>query len=207
VLLRLVISGLLVAATLVAVALGLAGVAPRAWLLVGAVWALYGLAHGVLDLVLEPLAHFLSRTLTSVGMDRAGGGFSEVETLVAQGHVRAAADAYLDRARRPRDRVPATVRRAALLAGPLREPGAAAGELEALRREGGDLPAADDILVGLALVDLYEHRLDQPGRAMAELRRLMDRHPQSHHARRMRALLAGLRDHHFGDADTREPRA
>lgn len=206
-LLRLVISGLLVAATIVAVVLGLAGVAPRAWLLVGAVWALYGLAHGIVDLVLEPLAHFLSRTLTSVGMDRAGGGFSEVETLVAQGNVRAAADAYQDRARRPADRVPALVRRAALLAGPLRDPAAAVAELEALRQGGGDLPAGDDILVGLALVDLYEHRLDQPGRAMAELRRLIDRHPQSHHARRMRTLLAGLRHHHFGETDTREPRA
>jgi len=199
-----VISGFLLLATVVALALSISGVAPRAWLLLGAVWAIYGLLHGVLDFLLEPLADFLARTLSSVGLERVGVGFSEVETLVAQGHVQAAADAYLVRAEVPADRLPALVRRAALLAGPLQNPAGAVRELEALRAASRDLPPGDDILVGLALVDLYDHRLADPGRAMGELRRLIDRHPRSHHVRRMRAMLVALRERHFGDPVTPE---
>jgi len=207
VLARLVISALLVLASAVAVGLSLTGVAPRAWLVAMVAWALWGLVRGAFDLVLEPLLEFLSRSVTDAGIQRAGGGFSEVETLEAQGHLRAAADAYQDRAATPRDRVSATVRRAALLAGPLDEPAQAVEELEALRRTVPRLTPGDDILIGLALADLHEHRLGAPGQAMAEFRRLIDRYPRSHHARHLRATLATLRHQHFGDPITPEPGA
>jgi hypothetical protein len=206
-LIRLVISGLLIMATVVAVGLSLSGVAPRAWLVIGAIWAIYGLMHGLIDFLLEPLAEFLARTVTSVGLDRAGGGFSEVETLEAQGHLRAAADAYQLRAATPADRIRATLRRAGLLSGGLGQPEQAAAELEALRQDAPRLTAGDDILIGAALADLYEHRLAAPGKAMTELRRLIDQYPRSHHARRLRATLAALRQRHFGDPVTPEPRA
>lgn len=204
VLARLVISGLLGLASVVAVVLSVTGAAPRAWLVVLAAWAVWGVVHGVFDLILEPLLDFLSRSLTDAGLTRAGGGFSEVETLAAQGHTQAAAEAYLERAARPVDRVNATLRRAALLAGALGNPLQAVAELEGLRRAPPRLTPGEDILVGLALTDLHEHRLDAPGPAMAELRRLIDRYPRSHHVRHLRATLATLRHQHFGDPITPE---
>lgn len=196
---RLVISGLLVLASVVALALSLSGTVPRAWLVAAAAWAIWGIAHGVFDLILEPLLKFLTRSVTDAGLRRSGGGFSEVETLEAQGHAQAAADAYRDRATRPVDRVNASIRRAALLAGPLGEPAQAVTELEALRHTTPRLSPSDDILVGLALADIHDHRLGAPGQAMTEFRRLIERYPKSHHVRHLRATLATLRHQHFGD--------
>lgn len=196
---RLVISGILVLASVVAIFLSLSGAAPGAWKVAAAAWALWGVIHGVFDLILEPALEFLTRSVTDAGLRRSGGGFSEVETLEAQGHTQAAADAYGDRATRPVDRVNATIRRAALLAGPLGEPAQAVTELEALRQKSPRLSASDDILVGLALADIHDHRLGAPAKAMTELRRLIERYPQSHHARHLRATLATLRHQHFGD--------
>lgn len=204
VLARLVISGLLVLLSVVAVGLSLTGVAPRAWLAAMAAWALYGLVHGAFDLVLEPLIDFFSRSIVDVGIGRTSGGFSEVETLVAKGHLEAAADAYQDRARQAPDRIAATIRRAALLAGPLGDPALAISELEILRRTVSKLTPGDDIMIGLALADLHEHRLGAPGQAMAELRQLIDRYPRSHHVRHLRTALAHLRRQHFGDPTTPE---
>jgi hypothetical protein len=42
-------------------------------------------------------------------------------------------------------------------------------------------------------VDLYERRLKDPGRAMGELRRLIDRYPTAQGARRLRAALGELK--------------
>ena len=78
-----------------------------------------------------------------------------------RGEIAAAAEAYRERAQRPSDRVEATVRRAALLGGPLGHPETALVELENLR--GSPLSAAEDLRVGTALVDLLERRLNDPG--------------------------------------------
>ena len=51
--------------------------------------------------------------------------------------------------------------------------------------------------VGLALTELYEQKLDDPGRAMVEIRRLIDRYPQARQTRELRRLLAALRTQHF----------
>ena len=134
----------------VALVLGLTGVEPRALLLAGLLWALFGFMSGMLEAVLDPLIEFLNTALTNVGLTRAG-GFSAEETLAAQGHPDAAAEAYRLRAESPDDRVPALIRRAELLAGPLGTPLAAVAELEALQQDADRLRPADDMRMGLAL--------------------------------------------------------
>ena len=191
-LVRLMAGGLLLFGTLVAVALALSGIAPRAILLVGAFWAIYGLISGFTVGVLEPVIEGLAEALQSVGLTRAGGGYSAIETLVARGHLAEAAEAYRERAQQPADRVEATVRRAALLAGPLGQPETALVELQALREH--RLTADADLRVGVALVDVYERRLAEPGRAMVELRRLIDLYPDRRATLRLRRELAILKD-------------
>jgi hypothetical protein len=114
---------------------------------------------------------------------------------VVRGEVATAAEAYRERAQRPAERVEATVRRAALLGGPLGQPETALVELEGLRRS--KLSPRDDLRVGVALVDLYDRRLGDPGRAMAELRRLIDGHPGDRSIRRLRHALAALKAEHL----------
>ncbi|HEX2218910.1 MAG TPA: hypothetical protein VHG35_08905 [Gemmatimonadales bacterium] len=193
-LLRITAGVLLLFGTLVAVALALSGIAPRALQLAGIFWAIYGFVVGLTSGVLEPAIDGLVHVLTNWGLVRSGGGYSGIEALVARGNFAAAAEAYLERARLPADRVEATVRRAALLGGPLQQAEMALMELDALRR--GTLDPADDLRVGVALVDLCERRLGDPGRAMAELRRLIDRHPDHHSVRRLRRMLADLKEEH-----------
>jgi hypothetical protein len=168
---------------------------PRMLELVGALWAIYGFTVGFLSGVLEPVIDGFSQLMANVGLVRAGGGYSGIETLAARGHLQAAAEAYAERAQNPAERVEATLRRAALLADPLTQPETAAVELDGLRSH--PLSGRDDFRVGLALVDLYEHHLDQPGRAMAELRRLIDRYPTASGARRLRAALGALKSQRF----------
>jgi hypothetical protein len=192
------VGALLLAGTAVALLLAITGIAPRAVLLVGAFWALYGLLTGVLGGVLEPVIDGSARLFSSVGLQRAGGGFSGEETMVAQGRYTDAAEAYQRRGREQGVAVEATLRRAALLAGPLALPLLAATELTEARSAGTPLAPEDDVRLGLALVDLYDYRLQDPGRAMAELRRLIDLYPQSRHTRRMRNVLQDLKVAHFG---------
>jgi hypothetical protein len=190
-LLRLVAGGLLLFGTIVAIGLALTGIAPRALLLVGAFWAIYGLISGLTTGLLEPVIDGLALALQNVGLMRAGQGYSGIETLAARGHLAEAAEAYRERAKTPADRVEATVRRAGLLAGPLEQAETALVELQALREHA--LTPAQDLRVGVALVDIYERSLDDPGRAMVELRRLIDLYPDRRAVRRLRHELAMLK--------------
>jgi hypothetical protein len=168
--------------------------------LVGALWAIYGLTVGFLSGVMEPLIDGFFQLLDNAGLTRVGAGYSGIETLAMRGHHQAAADAYAERARNPAERVEATLRRVELLAGPLAEPESAAAELDSLRS--GRLSGRDDFRVGLALVDLYERRLNDPGRAMGELRRLIDRHPTAQGARRLRSALNALKAQRYPEHAT-----
>ena len=197
-LVRLVVGTIALVWTVIAVALALSGADPRALELVAALWAIYGLTVGFLSGVLEPVIDGLFRVISSVGVVRVGGGYSAIEALAARGHLQAAADAYAERARDKSQRVDATLRRAALLSGPLQQPETAAIELDNLR-QGAPLRPRDDFRVGLALVELYEKDLNNPGRAMTELRRLIDRFPTAQGARRLRVALASLKTQRFGD--------
>ena len=168
--------------------------------LVGAVWAVYGLTVAFMSGVLEPVIDGFFQLLANSGLMRVGAGFSGIETLAIRGHHRAAADAYAERARSPAERVEATLRRAQLLAEALAEPETAAAELDSLRAH--ELSRRDDFRVGLALVDLYEHHLEDPGRAMSELRRLIDRYPTTRGVRRLKAALHDLKAQRFPAAPT-----
>jgi hypothetical protein len=186
--------------TILAVALAVVTGDSRMLELVAALWAVYGLAVGFMSGVLEPVIDGLFHLLINVGLMRVGGGYSAIETLEVRGQHEAAAMAYAERAQNPAERVEATLRRSALLAGPLRDPGAAAVELDGLRAQ--SLSGRDEFRVGLALVDLYEHHLKDPGRAMGELRRLIDRYPTARGARRLRAALSELKAQHYADASS-----
>jgi hypothetical protein len=196
-LVRLVVGIMALVGTVIAILLGVT-TEPRALELVAALWAIYGLVVGFTSGVLEPVIDGLFNVLSSVGLMRAGSGYSSIETLVARGQVAAAAEAYAERAQSPRDRVEATLRRARLLAESLASPETAALELDNLR--GMPLSSRDDFRVGLALVELYEQHLHDPGRAMTELRRLIDQHPSAGDARRLRAALAQLKSQRFDTA-------
>jgi hypothetical protein len=197
-LVRFVVGAIALLGTLLAAALALATRDRRMLELVGALWAVYGLTVAFLSGVLEPVIDGVFQLMANVGLMRAGGGYSAIEALAARGHSQAAVDAYAERARNPAERVEATLRGAALLAGPLAQPESAAVELEGLRSH--RLSSREDFQVGLALVDLYEHRLGDPGRAMAELRRLIDRYPTSRGARRLRNALSALKSQRFDAA-------
>jgi hypothetical protein len=201
-LVRLVVGTIALVWTIIALLLAITGADPRALQLVGALWAIYGLTVGFLSGVLEPVIDGFFHVVSNFGIVRVGGGYSAIETLAARGHLQAAADAYAERARDKSQRVDATLRRAALLAGPLGHPETAAIELDNLRAT-ARLPPRDDFRVGLALVELYEDDLKDPGRAMAELRRLIDRYPTARGARRLRVALANLKSDRFGGAAKR----
>lgn len=201
-LVRLVVGTIALVWTLIAVVLAITGADPRALRLVVVLWAIYGLIVGFLSGVLEPVIDGFFHLVSNFGIVRVGTGYSAIEKLAARGHLQAAADAYAERARNKAQRVDATLRRAALLAGPLGHPETAAIELDNLRTV-GPLRPQDDFRVGLALVELYEADLQDPGRAMAELRRLIDRYPTARGARRLRVALANLKSDRFGGARPR----
>ena len=196
--LRIVIGTFLLAGTAIAILFAVTGVAPRALVLAGALWAIYGFATALITGVLEPVIDLAAQAFSSVGLSRVG-GYSAIETMVARGQYEAAAEAYRERAQGRREQVDATLRRAALLAGPLAMPSGAVAELRKLRQDmGRRLTAADDVRIGLALADLHEFSLKDPGWAMAELRRLIDLYPHSRRVRQMRSILAALKTEHFG---------
>jgi hypothetical protein len=195
-LVRLVVGSIALLGTVLALIVALVQREPRALELVGALWAVYGLVVGFVYGVLEPVIDGFFQLMANVGLMRPNQGYSEIETLAARGHTQAAAEAYAERARNHSERAEATLRRAALLAGPMGEPETAAVELDSLRA--APLSKRDDFRVGLALVELYEHHLDDPGRAMTELRRLIDRYPTAQDARRLRAALGELKAEHYG---------
>ncbi|HEU5042039.1 MAG TPA: hypothetical protein VFT84_14515 [Gemmatimonadales bacterium] len=200
-LIRLTAGGLLLFGTVVALGLAVSGMTPRALELVAVFWALYGFVAGITSGVMEPVIDGIAHALQNFGLMRAGGGYSAIETMAVRGRIAEAAEAYRERARSPRDRVEATVRRAALLAGPLAQPETAVVELEGLQRS--ELTPREDLRVGLALVDLYDRRLAEPGKAMVELRRLIDRHPEDRGIRRLRGWLAAMKSEHFETLDPR----
>jgi hypothetical protein len=197
-LVRLAVGAVALLGTLLALVLAIVTRDSRMLELVGALWAIYGLTLGFLFGVLEPVIEGFVQLLANAGLTRVGSGYSGIEALAAHGHHEAAAEAYAERAQDPADRVEATLRRAQLLAGPLAEPESAAVELDSLRAH--QLSPRDDFRIGLALVDLYENRLDSPGRAMAELRRLIDRHPTARSARQLRAALRELKSQRYPES-------
>lgn len=186
---------LLGAGTIVAFVLWLTGITPRALLLVGALWSVYGLIHAVLDGVLDPIIDLTTEILHNIGLTPHRRSYSYIETMLVRGETDAAAAEY--GALAARGDAQAQARRAALLAGPLKLPEQARVELEEFR-ERRALKAAEDIRIGLALAEVYEQGLGDPGRAMREIRRLLDLHPNVRGLRHFRRTLAALKADRFG---------
>lgn len=151
----------------VALVLGLTGLAPRALLLASLLWVLFGMLTGVVDLLLAPLAELAGGVLAGAGLARAAP-----------------------------DRLGEVLQRVALLDGAEGQPALAAAELERFRRDAGLLAAGEDIRLGLRLASLYEQRLGDPGRALRELRRLIDLHPHLRETVALRARLSELQARH-----------
>lgn len=181
--------------TLIALGLWITGITPNALLLIGALWSVYGLTHAVLDGVLDPIVDFATDMFHNIGLTPYRHSFSQIETMIARGEVDAALAEYAWRA--DAGDAQALIRRAALLAGPQHLPEKARIELEEFR-ERYRLGPADDIRVGLALARLYEDALDEPGRAMREIRRLLDLHPNARGLRHFRRTLEVLKAERFG---------
>jgi hypothetical protein len=204
--LRLVLSGLLIFGTVVALVLGVTGIAPKALILAGGLWGAYGIARAAVSGILAPGAELVGDIFANGGVDRAPSEHSEIQALAAQGRYQDASERWWREVVDGEAPATAILKRAELLAGTLQEPGTAASELT-LYRDTPRLPLkpAEDVGIGLALVDLYEHRLQEPAKAMYELRRLLDRYPQTRHVRLIRAVLNDLKERRFGDAFTPGP--
>jgi len=118
--------------------------------------------------------------------------YSYQQALVMQGKVNEALASYEDAiAERPSDATPRIL--AADLYAKLPDGKRRAAELfrEVLRLP--SLPAGQDIYATNRLVDLLTGPLRDPGRAAVELRRLIERHPESTAATHARAALARIK--------------
>jgi hypothetical protein len=201
VVLRGAVKGIFLVFTLTAVLLWATGVFKPALAFVGVLWTLYGVARFVTDHVVDAGGDLLGRLISNGGLAVAPDSHGEIDTLVAHGRFSDAAERWRRVAATEPAPAQAMLRRAALLAGPLADPGTAAGELVQYR-DAPRLPLhpEEDVAIGLALGDIYEHRLHDPAQAMYELRRLLDKYPTTRHVRMIRNALRALKAQRFGDA-------
>jgi hypothetical protein len=128
--------------------------------------------------------------------------FSYQESLVMRGLVGDALASYeAIIAERPA-MTSARLRAAALYASRGGNPRRAAELLRAVMSTEG-ISARDDIAASNRLIELLMGPLGEPGRAMVELRRLMDRHPGTDVAGRAKLMLAELKEQMTARAEPR----
>ncbi|HET7601470.1 MAG TPA: hypothetical protein VFK36_00545 [Gemmatimonadales bacterium] len=193
--LRFAISMVLGGFSVIALVLALPTHSWRLVMLAGLLWLFYGIGSWLVSLMDRGL-DALPNVLSGAGVERQGAGYSDIEALLVREQYEAGADALLERARDPAQRVEATVRRAQLLAGPMRQPEAAAMALRDLMA--GGLTPAEELRVGLALVDVQEHGLHDLGAAINGLSRLLRRMEDPRRAASLKTRLARLKEEHFG---------
>ena len=130
-------------------------------------------------------------------------GYSHIEALTAQGRYREAAAAYRREIASDSKDVEARIQLAQLLLKHLDDPAGAA----TCYREVRDLVPDEARTIGysLRLVDLYRTRLAAPGRALVELRRLIDRFPESPQVVGARRELQELLDEVQADPEAGDP--
>ncbi|MBX9928756.1 MAG: hypothetical protein K2X99_07575 [Gemmatimonadaceae bacterium] len=175
------------------------------------------LPHGVLPILAMVVAAFVvalfivraitqsaGRLAGEVVMPSAEGTYSyqhsHIQALEAQGRMHDAAASW-DRVASERDDPHALLRAADLHARELQDPEGAAERFRAARDRAGRFPDAARY-AQQRLIDLYLGVLDDEGRALVELRRLIHDHPQSREAAGARAAIARLKRQRFGeDAD------
>jgi hypothetical protein len=119
--------------------------------------------------------------------------FSYQAALVIRGQVDEALASYETIIAEHPTMVSARLRAAALHAARGNNPQRAAELLRDVLRTPG-LAARDEIAASNRLIELLAGPLGEPGRAMVELRRLIDRHPQSDTAARAKLMLAELKE-------------
>ena len=128
--------------------------------------------------------------------------FSREQTLVMRGRVDEALQLYEARISAEPTAVPARIRAAELYAGLGKNPQRAAELFREAQRVPG-LASGDDLYVSNRLADLFVGPLATPTRALVELRRLLDRYPNSKVAPQLRQAIASLKSRHL--EDDREP--
>ena len=167
VLLRLAFSFILLFATAAALFIGLTGIYPPALILVGGLWTAYGLGRAVISGVLRPSTEWIGNVITNTGLRRSADQHGEIDALAARGHYSDAAERWFRLVVEGEAPAQAMLKRAELLAGPLQDAGSAAAELTQYRESPRvPLRPAEDVAIGMALVDIYERRLADPARAM-----------------------------------------
>ncbi|MDE3151683.1 MAG: hypothetical protein KGL93_05500 [Gemmatimonadota bacterium] len=124
--------------------------------------------------------------------------FSQEQALVMQGRVREALASFEARIAADATGIAVRIRAADLYAGPGGDPARAAQLFREAQRL-PDLRSGDDVYVGNRLADLYLGPLQQPARALVELRRLLDRYPDSRIAPQLRQAIASLKARHVSD--------
>lgn len=148
---------------------------------------------GVALLIIQPATAVAEFYLTPTGGSTPyEEQFSQEQALVMQGHVDEALASYERRIANDPGTVAARIQAAELYAGQANNPVRAAE----LLREAQRLPrltSGEDAYVGNRLADLYLGPLQAPQRALVELRRLLDRHPDSRVAPQLRQAIASLK--------------
>jgi hypothetical protein len=124
--------------------------------------------------------------------------FSQEQALVMQERVDEALASYEARIAAEPLTIPARIRAADLYARLGKNPQRAAELFREVQRMPG-LTSGDDHYVGNRLADLYVGPLDTPARALVELRRLLDRYPDSRVAPQLRQAIASLKARHVPD--------
>jgi tetratricopeptide (TPR) repeat protein len=126
--------------------------------------------------------------------------YSRQQALVMQGKLDEALASFESIIKKEPSSVDARIRAAELYA---RDKGDHRRAAELLR-EAQRIPTitmGQDVYVGHRLVDLFVGPLNEPGRALVELRRLIERHPGNAAADRARQALAELKARHFAGRD------
>jgi hypothetical protein len=128
--------------------------------------------------------------------------FSQEDALVMQERIGDALALFEQRIADDPAAIRPRIRAADLYAGLGRNPQRAAELFREVQRIPG-LTSGQDVYAGNRLVDLYMGPLALPGRALVELRRLVDRYPDSRVAPHLREAIATLKARHT--PETPEP--
>jgi tetratricopeptide (TPR) repeat protein len=163
-----------------------------------------GLAAGVIPAVLGLfVAHSAGGAWKRVMVDGSSTPsveqYSQQQALVMQGKLDEALASFESMMRTKPDSVDVRIRAAELYA---RDKGDHRRAAEVFR-EAQQLPAItleQEVYIAHRLVDLLVGPLNEPGRALVELRRLIERYPRSDAAARAREALGELKRRHFAES-------
>jgi len=124
--------------------------------------------------------------------------FSQEDALVMQGRVPDALASFEQRIADEPTNIAVRLRAAELYATLGKNPSRAA-ELFREAQRIPELTAGQDVYVGNRLADLYVGPLGLPNRALVELRRLLDRYPDSRVAPQLHQAITALKAHYVPD--------